>query len=142
MMWEEFENLAGYQVTYEDYTNVIEPMYMATNLSKQDFIKCLDYKRFSIQYKKAQLKKTLLKQMREKAEIMKAYCGHCDTYEVYAELRNLCQQYNKEFAPYGATADWERGYEYTGNHGCSYMKAMVYIDDYTGAEVGRVKLAD
>ena len=47
MMYEEFEKLAGYEVSYEDYVNVIEPMYTAVNLSKQDFIKCLEIGRAS-----------------------------------------------------------------------------------------------
>ena len=42
MMWKEFEEIAGYEVSYEDYANVIEPMYMATELSKREFVKCLD----------------------------------------------------------------------------------------------------
>ena len=29
MMKHEFEQIAGYEVTWEDYTNIIEPMYMA-----------------------------------------------------------------------------------------------------------------
>lgn len=46
MMKQEFEMLAGYAVSQEDYNKIIEPMYMATNLSKEDFIKCVDRKRF------------------------------------------------------------------------------------------------
>lgn len=46
MMWHEFEKLAGYEVSQEDYENVIEPMYLATKLNKQDFIKTLNRKTF------------------------------------------------------------------------------------------------
>lgn len=46
MMHHEFEQIAGYEVSYEDYTNIIEPMYMATNLSKQDFVKTINRKAF------------------------------------------------------------------------------------------------
>lgn len=46
MMKHEFETLAGYEVSREDYDNIIEPMYMATNLSKQDFVKTISKKRF------------------------------------------------------------------------------------------------
>lgn len=48
MMKQEFEQFAGYEVSAEDYYNIIEPMYMATNLSKQDFVKCIDKKRFAL----------------------------------------------------------------------------------------------
>ena len=64
MMYQEFENIAGYEVSYDDYTNIIEPMYMATNLSKQEFVKCLDRKQFDLNYKKQQYKKQLLKEMK------------------------------------------------------------------------------
>lgn len=46
MMHKEFEAIAGIEVTYEDYTNIIEPMYMALNLSKQEFVKTLNLKFF------------------------------------------------------------------------------------------------
>ena len=46
MMKHEFEEIAGYEVSTEDYDNIIEPMYMATNMSKQDFVKTINRKRF------------------------------------------------------------------------------------------------
>lgn len=51
MMKHEFEQIAGYEVSWEDYNNIIEPMYMATNLSKAEFVKILDKKRFAVQKK-------------------------------------------------------------------------------------------
>lgn len=48
MMKHEFEELAGYEVSVEDYDNIIEPMYMATNLTKQEFVKTISKKRFAI----------------------------------------------------------------------------------------------
>lgn len=50
MMKHEFEALAGYEVSNEDYDNIIEPMYYATNLSKQDFIKSLNRKAFEVKH--------------------------------------------------------------------------------------------
>lgn len=44
MMKQEFERLAKIEVTEETYTKIIEPMYMATELSKQDFINLLNLK--------------------------------------------------------------------------------------------------
>lgn len=44
----EFEKLAGYEVSNSDYVEVIEPMYMATNLSKEEFIEVIDKKRFAL----------------------------------------------------------------------------------------------
>lgn len=48
MMKHEFERIAGYEVSAEDYNNIIEPMYMATNLSKEDFVKTISKKRFAV----------------------------------------------------------------------------------------------
>lgn len=47
MMKVEFERLAGIEVTSETYETIIEPMYMATNLSKADFIKTLNLKQLA-----------------------------------------------------------------------------------------------
>ena len=46
MMKHEFEELAGYEVSAEDYYKIIEPMYMATEISKAEFARCIDRKRF------------------------------------------------------------------------------------------------
>lgn len=50
MMKQEFEKLAGYEVSAEDYNNIIEPMYSATNLSKQDFVKTINRKAFEVKH--------------------------------------------------------------------------------------------
>ncbi len=50
MMKQEFEALAGYEVSAEDYNNIIEPMYMATDLSKQEFVKTINRKNFEVKH--------------------------------------------------------------------------------------------
>lgn len=50
MMKQEFEALAGYKVSTEDYNNIIEPMYMATDLSKQEFVKTINRKAFEVKH--------------------------------------------------------------------------------------------
>lgn len=46
----EFEELAGYEVSFDAYHNVIEPMFIAVrdNVTKQEFVKMLDGKAFAI----------------------------------------------------------------------------------------------
>ena len=44
MLHEEFEHIAGYEVTYETYKNIIEPMYTALDLPKAEFVKLLNRK--------------------------------------------------------------------------------------------------
>ena len=56
MMHKEFEAIAGYEVSYEDFINIIEPMYMATNLSKQEFVKTLNKKFFTDRMPKPETK--------------------------------------------------------------------------------------
>ena len=50
MMKHEFEAIAGYEVSWEDYNNIIEPMYLAIpeSISKQEFVKMVNRKRFEI----------------------------------------------------------------------------------------------
>ena len=47
MMQQEFEAIAKIRVTAEDYNTIIEPMYLATGLSKADFVKTLNLKFFA-----------------------------------------------------------------------------------------------
>lgn len=44
MMKHEFEQIANIEVTNDTYTSIIEPMYLATGLSKHDFVKILNLK--------------------------------------------------------------------------------------------------
>ena len=48
MMKNEFEVLAGYEVSVSDYDNIIEPMYMATELNKAEFVKVISKERFAL----------------------------------------------------------------------------------------------
>ena len=48
MMKNEFEALAGYEVSVSDYDNIIEPMYMATDLNKAEFVKVISKERFAL----------------------------------------------------------------------------------------------
>ena len=50
MMKSEFEELAGYEVNWKDYIQIIEPMYLAlpNRITKQEFVKMIDKKRFAL----------------------------------------------------------------------------------------------
>lgn len=134
MMWEEFEKLAGYEVSYEDYSKVIEPMYMATNLSKQEFVKCLDEKRFSLNYKKQQM----LKAMKKIAKFLYENCGRASFYGESDELEKLVIEYAGEFIFHDAEwrnnskcwLYWDEGYEFENlQRGCRYPKAVTIMND-------------
>lgn len=88
MMYEEFENLAGYEVSRSDYINIIEPMYMATTLDKEEFIKCLDKKRFALK-----APKSYIKEMRKLAAILKENCTHYTDTETKEKLNQIITAY-------------------------------------------------
>ena len=88
MMKHEFEALAGYEVSTEDYNTIIEPMYMATNLSKQEFVKIIDKKRFALK----PISK-IVKEMKKVAEELKDTCNHYTDYELKDKLDALCKEY-------------------------------------------------
>ena len=137
MMWSEFEKIAGYEVSYEDYTNIIEPMYNATELSKQDFVKTLNRKQFDVNYKKIQEKKKLVQELKELAKQMFDECGRCTTYETFTELLAKAQEYDVKFSPWGAKAELEKAKKY----GCeTYVKAIVWYDKETWNVVERLEL--
>ena len=62
MMKEEFERLAKIDVTHETYSKIIEPMYLATDLSKQEFVKLLNLKTLATpKVKTKNIKKMLIR---------------------------------------------------------------------------------
>lgn len=48
MLRSEFEKLAKIKVTDETYSKIIEPMYLATDISKQEFVKLLNVKALAV----------------------------------------------------------------------------------------------
>ena len=88
MMKAEFEKIAGYEVSNEDYFEIIEPMYMATNLTKEDFVKTVSKKRFALK----PIKK-IVKEMRKAAQELKETAGHYTDYELKDKLDALIEEY-------------------------------------------------
>lgn len=126
MMWKEFEQIAGYEVSYEDYTNIIEPMYMAIpdSFSKADFVKMIDRKRFALPTK-AEIRRKLKKEMRKEADHLADICGHYTDFESEQRLEKLAREYAKKICGYKdddfkCWYGFEREYEYEGMRGCSY----------------------
>lgn len=90
----EFEGLAGYSVAFDDYEKIIEPMYMATDLSKQEFVKCVSKRRFALP-----TKESLIRKMRIIARHLKATCtNYCDI-NAEKELQALVEQYAELYSP-------------------------------------------
>lgn len=83
MLWKEFEDLAKIEVTFETYSKIIEPMYLAADLPKQDFIKLLNLKALAApKVKEKNIKKMCV---RDRSGCMKTPNG-CWYYIEFAEL--------------------------------------------------------
>lgn len=138
-MKQEFEALAGYEVSFKDYNEVIEPMYMATNLSKQDFVKCIDKKRFALR-----TEKQLLTAMRKEAKHIMETAEHYTDFESRDRLDNIVTEYTERF---WAGLQWFFHTETTGDRfwnapgrGCSFPAELVIVNS-KGKEYKRIKLA-
>lgn len=117
MMQYEFEALAGYEVKTDDYNNIIEPMYMATNLSKAEFVKCIDRKRFALKPIHV-----IEKEMRKVAKQLEETCTQYTDYETREHLDELVEEYMerkglKEIAGYHI--------EHEQRFSCYYPKRVV-----------------
>lgn len=89
MMKSEFEALAGYEVSFLDYSNIIEPMYMAlSDVSKAEFVKMIDKKRFALKPVK-----TIVKEMKKAAESLKETCDHYTDWETKDKLEASAREY-------------------------------------------------
>ena len=127
MLHEEFEKIAGYKVSYEDYKKIIEPMYMATDLSKTEFVKCLNKKRFALP-----TKKELIAKMRNLSYHLMETCGRYTDYEAKGELEKLAHLYAKQIHNLDWNADSKvytiflDGYEFPEvKRGCTFPKTLV-----------------
>ena len=142
MMYEEFMEIAGYEVSYDDYRNIIEPMYMALPISitKAQFVKMLDKKRFALQ-----TKKQLINQMKKLAQVCADMCEYRSCSKEEWELERLAHDFAKRF--YGL--DWgkdtkvwtifTREYTYPElKRGCTYPKEFVI--GYGANEYERIAL--
>lgn len=115
MMKQEFEALAGYEVSIEDYNKIIEPMYMATNLSKEEFVKTISKKRFALK----PISK-IVKEMKKLAEEIKDACTHVYTYDLQEELKTLAREYVSR--KYGTYATF--GFHEEMKQSCYFVKSI------------------
>ena len=128
MMWKEFEEIAGYEVSYEDYTNIIEPMYMALpNVSKYDFVKMIDKKRFALP-----TPQEVLRQVKKEARHLFDICGYYTDYESKLRIERAAHLYMRRKYNVDWNTDTEafcyfiNGYEYPEvERGCTYPKTLV-----------------
>lgn len=130
MMWNEFMEIAGYEVSYETYTNVIEPMYMALpgNITKQEFVKMLDKKAFALK-----TKSELIKLMKKEAKYLAETCGHYTDYESKQRLDKLAKEFATRFYGYDSISEangvwyyFEEEYEYPEiMRGCKYPAKLI-----------------
>ena len=126
MMKHEFEKMYGHEVSFEDYTNIIEPMYMATNLDKEQFVACLDKKRFALP-----TQRELMNQIKRGAQHLFDICGHRVDHDAENELEKLAWEYARRF--YGLDRKdldcyvyFKHGYEIPElMRGCTYPREMV-----------------
>ena len=129
MMYGEFMELAGYEVEYKTYAEIIEPMYMALpdSVTKQDFIKMLDKKAFALPTKRA-----LVRDMRKMAESLRETCEHYTDTETAERLDRAAKAYAKRFYGIDWTHDtksyvfFNRQYSYPEiGRGCTYPCELV-----------------
>lgn len=99
MMQHEFEELAGYEVSTEDYNKIIEPMYMAVNLSKVEFVKIIDKKRFALK-----TRKQMQTEMKQIAKHLTETFLHYTDYEAKEKLQSLAEEYAVRFFGKGYSA--------------------------------------
>lgn len=133
MMWKEFEELAGYEVSFKDYSEIIEPMYMATNLSKSEFVKVIDRKRFALKSKKQ-----IISQMKKLANSLMETCDHYTDWDAKKQIEALLDEYKERFWPntYLMTKTTCEHYR-----GCSFPAELVCYDNKDMFEIERITLA-
>lgn len=122
MMKEEFERIANYEVSDDDYYKILEPMYMAlpNGITKENFVAMINKKRFA-------LRSTLMiiKEMRATAKEIQANCTHFTDSENNEKLENLINEYIDQ-------KNWKGLVDYIVYHGekfsCYYPNRIEIYD--------------
>jgi hypothetical protein len=134
MMKYEFEAIAGYKVSDADYNNIIEPMYMATEMSKQEFVKCISRKRFEV---KVKTERQYINEIKKIAQFLYENCGRRAWHDEKGKIVDITRKMEKQFGYICFTIN---GYEYEEvQRGCTYPKELVMCTE-NGTEIKRVKL--
>ena len=136
MMYEEFMNLAGYEVSYSDYVNIIEPMYMALDVDKSDFIKCLNRKRFELE----PLDK-IHDRMKKLANQIKENCTHYTDYEAYDQIEALAENYKNRLQAYNYQIETTEKLYNNCYHSTCYYPCRVIIYDKKYRTIRKLDLA-
>ena len=125
MMKQEFESLAGYEVSIDDYNKIIEPMYMATNLTKEEFVKTINKKRFALKPLKS-----IIKEMKQIAKEIETGCTHYYTYDLENNLRDLVNEYiRRKYEGYAKYVSFY--FDSEMKQSCFYIKQVeIYTKDY------------
>ena len=101
MMYTEFLNLA--KVTEDDislatYQNIIEPMYMATNIDKRDFVKTLNIKAIKDMYPNVnKTEKELVKLIAEMKKLLGHAVMHAQENKFIELAKQLCELRGMEY---------------------------------------------
>ena len=91
MNYEEFIRIAGYEVSFETYKNIIEPMYMTTDIiDKKEFCKSFSKKLFGIKSTDK-----LLKEINKTVKFMKENTDRQLQINAWKEFKELCEDYRK-----------------------------------------------
>lgn len=131
----EFEKLAGYEVSNSDYNDIIEPMYMATNLSKEEFVKVIDKKRFAIK-----TKQQIAAKMKSLAKHLMDTCDYYTDYNAINELNKNAEEYKEKVYASGFIINSKYTLEYLGDcRGCSYPASIEFYNSCYH-EIDRIKL--
>lgn len=92
MLKEEFEKIANIEVSLETYKNIIEPMYMATNLDKQTFVSILNLKAFALKSKKQ-----LINDLKKLAKTYYNNCIHFTDYQTKDKMMEILEEIRDRF---------------------------------------------
>jgi len=131
MMKHEFEKLAGYEVSDDDYSKILEPMYMAVHLNKQEFVRVIDRKRFALM-----TKSEVLSEMKTIAIYLHSTCEHFADSDARRKLDSLLTEYKRRFWDNCYIATRQTGDDYgCPGRGCSYPSALVVLNSQSNAVI-------
>lgn len=132
----EFERLAGRRVSPEMYKDIIEPMYMATDISKEDFVKLINIEAVALPDPKK-----LVAKMRKICKHMKETCNSYFDLDEQVELLETIDKYIE--VVYGGDVKYALKMEFAWEceRGCRYPRKVEFWRPSCGWILEEIELA-
>lgn len=129
---QEFEKIAGYEVSFDTYTDIIEPMYMSVSLSKQSFVNFIH--REAVELRSGQ---DMIEEMKRAAKCLKETCDIYVYETVDKHFNIISTAFEERFTP----VNYAYIFNFNSGKIGDYPESLELVEANTYQTVIKIRLA-